>query len=163
MARSKQIANPAGLYGLTADTDTQVIIEAVVGTTAAINAGDAVAIDVTGCIIAYTSFASANTATDIIGVVGWQNDGAVGLDTTTTRPTFAVGSVVPVIVRGVARVAISTVAAIAKGDILANSTVAGKLATSTTSQLGTVVAIALESSTAAGSSLVSIRAIVGKM
>lgn len=160
MPSGKQISNPGGLFGQTADTDTQIIAHFYNSTAAALSAGDIVAATAAGTIVGYTTMTTAQTATNIIGVVSYGDDGAVGVDSTTTRPSYAVSAVVPVVLRGVALINIGA-NTIAVGDPLTNSTVSGTVLKSTVATpAGTVVATALQTSTQVGSSGVLIAALI---
>lgn len=142
------ITNPASLYGQTAAAPNQ-FVELVNNSGASLAPGDVVvfATDVTGVLV--TTSTTVNDKT-VIGVVGAKSP----TDSLNSQSgvTYAAGAVLPVIIRGPARIniAANTVAA---GDLLATSAVAKVAATNAgtpaaNAVTGSIIAIALEAQTA---------------
>lgn len=160
---TKTIGNPGGLYGLTADTQTQELVEVVNNSGGTLLPGDLIVIDVTGVLATTTTTASDTT---VLGVVV-PTEG--GTRTVASTETVASGAVMRVCIGGVARIniAANTVAA---GAALASSTAAkvaavpGTAATVAALQalIGSFIAVALESQAAKDANN-TIRAIIKKM
>jgi hypothetical protein len=115
---SKVLGNPAGMWGATADTQAQEVIECVNNSGGTLLPGDLVVMtDLNGVLVATTTTASDPA---VIGVVLPVDR---GLRTVGAGETYASGAQIPVCVRGPARVniAANTVAA---GAPLASSTAA---------------------------------------
>ena len=94
--------------------------------------GDVVVTDVTGCLATTTTTAG---DTKVIGVVSQQ-----------PKTTYASGATMPVVVKGVARVNVTTNTVVATNYLAASATAAAA-STTTTGVVGVTFAIALESST----------------
>lgn len=141
---SKQIANPGGLYGLTAQPDPEVV-EYVNGSAGTLLAGDVVVVaaDLTG-VVATTS----TTVDDItvLGVVGPKTSPSMATQPSTD--TYAVGAVMPVIIRGPARINIAANAVAAAGVLLGQSAAAKVAATNAAPAPGDSIAFSLEAAAA---------------
>ena len=160
MARGKQISNPDGLFGLTADSDSQIIVYAVNAATAAMLGGDAVGLTSAGTYGVSVGHSTGVDSLFMYGFVSMQDDGNVGTDTSTSQRgnSYAVGDLVPVVVEGITRVWVTSFS-IARGALLSASSIAGAVDTTTSVIPGPGMAIALETSTEDGSND-TIRAIV---
>lgn len=141
------IVNPAGAYGNTATPGGADVVDFVSAAAAARVTGDVVILSgVAGTSIATTTGANSFL---VIGVVAPAGVGALG--SVSDGTSYAVGAIVPVIIRGPARINIgaNTVAA---GDLLTTSTTAGvaatNAATTVATAVGTLIAVALEASAA---------------
>lgn len=157
----KQITNPGGLYGLAADADPDVkyYVNNSAGT---LLPGDLVvfAADVTGVLATTTTTASDVTS---LGVVAAQDNPSDSLRTAAAGDTYPVGAVMPVVVKGPARIniAANTVAA----GALLGSTTAAKVAGAVASAAGLIggfIGIALEAQSAKDANN-TIRAYIQKM
>src|SRR6516225_5222786 len=120
----KQIGNPAGSYGLTADPQEQWVIDMVNNSGGTLQEGDLVICsDVAGIQVTTTTTPS---STQVVGVVGTGAPGTSGLVSgggagaiesglaaASSTNTFAAGAVMPVVFFGPARIniAANTVAA----------------------------------------------------
>jgi len=161
MALPKSIANPGGLYGLTADTDDQEVIEIVNNTAGTLLPGDLVMFttDLTGINAVTTAVANDFT---VLGVV-MPTDRS--LRTVLTTDTYAAGAVMPVCVRGHARINIGA-NTIAAGDRLTSSGTAKiaqtNTATTVLTAVGSLIGIALEADSAKDARN-TIRAYIQKM
>ena len=162
MARGKQISNPGGLFGQTADTDSQTVTYYVNAATAAMLGGDAVGVTTAGTYGVSVGHSTGVDSAFMLGIVSMQDDGNVGTDTTTSQRgnSYAVGALVPVVVQGIARVWVSSFT-IARGAVLSASSIAGAVDTTTSVLPGVAVATDLETSTEDGSND-TIRAIIGR-
>src|SRR4051794_2399030 len=103
----KAIGNPAGLWGMTADTQMQAVAECVNNSGGTLLPGDVVIIDATGCLCTTTTTASDPLVCGVVLPIDR------GTRTVATTETYASGAVMPVCVRGPARIniAANTVAA----------------------------------------------------
>jgi hypothetical protein len=137
----KQIGNPAGSYGLTADPQEQWVIDMVNNSGGTLQEGDMViCTDVAGINVTTTTSVS---STQVVGVVGTGAPGTSGLVTgggagaiesglaaASSTNTFASGATMPVVFFGPARV-----------NIAANTVAAGAiLSTSAAAKVGAVAA-----------------------
>lgn len=114
----KTIANPAGSFGLTADTDAQTVVEVVNGSAGTLLPGDVViASGVAGTTV--TTIASASSKL-VVGVVLPTDR---GLRTVASTETYAAGALMPVCILGPARINIAANVVVA-GDPLSTSAVA---------------------------------------
>jgi hypothetical protein len=157
-----QIANPAGVFGLTASPASPTVVSMVNNSGGTLVQGDVVVLstDVTGCVV--TTSTGGNDFT-VIGVVGGHSQGALGSVSDTT--TFPNGGIVPVIIQGPARVNIgaNTVAAGAQLTSDTNAKQAKANAASTVlTAVGTIIGIALEAQSAKDANN-TIRAWIQKM
>lgn len=119
----KQISNPAGNWGLTADTDSQTVVHLTNGSGGTLLPGDVViASGVAG--VAATTIAGASSKA-VIGVVLPVD---YGTRTVASTETYASGALMPVCIAGPARVNIAA-NAVAAGDPLSTSAVAKVAAT----------------------------------
>lgn len=159
----KTIANPAGVWGMTADPEP-VTVEMVNNSGGTLIAGDVVITGVNGVLATTTTTASDK---HVCGVVGEHGGGPVGAAVDPT--TYAAGAPMPVIVLGPARINIGA-QTVADGDNLATTTtakVAGKAADAANvgalqALVGSFIAVAMEASTAKDASN-TIRAWISKM
>ena len=146
------IPNPAGLYGLTGIPPVQ-FVEMVNNSGGTLLPGDVVAFttDVTGCLVTTTTTVNDKT---VFGVVGAKTPTDSVNTQAATGPglPYAAGAVIPVIIKGAARIniAANTVAA---GDLLTTSAVAKVAATNAgapaaNAVTGSIVAVALEANAA---------------
>lgn len=141
------IANPAGAYGNTASPGGTDVVDFVNGAAAARVTGDVVIFSgVAGTTVATTTGANSFL---VAGVVAPAGVGPVG--TLSDGTSYAVGSIMPVIVRGAARVNVGS-NTVTAGDILTTSGTAGvaqtNTATTVLTAVGTLIAVALEASSA---------------
>jgi hypothetical protein len=141
-----QIANPAGVFGLTASSGLQMTVSMVNNSGGTRTYGDVVVVDANG--VNATTTTTANDKT-VIGVVGQRSAGVVGA-TLGDGATYAAGAIMPVVISGPARVniAANTVAA---NDLLTTSTAAGVAATNAgapaaNAVVGSILGVALEAS-----------------
>lgn len=160
---SKTISNPGGLYGLTADPDPE-FKEVVNNSGGSLLPGDVVCVaaDLTGVLV--TTSTTVNDKT-VFGVVAAKIP-SNSLSTAPTTDTYASGAVMPVIIRGPARINIAANAVVA-GDSLCQSAVAKVAQTSALAPvanvgIGTIIGVALEA-TAAKDTNNTIRAYINKM
>jgi|SRR5215471_2806326 len=160
MPADKQISNPGGAYGLTADPAGQVVVDCVNGSGGTLVEGDVVVCtDVNG--VSVTTTTSAND-TSVVGVVGsgaqtapalgvTGGAGAIGsfLAAASNTATFASGATMPVVVAGPARVNIGANTVAAKA-VLTTFTSAKQAQTvaAAVGQIGAVIGQALESQAA---------------
>lgn len=118
MPTQKAISNPAGLWGLTADTDAQYVVEVVNGSGGTLLPGDVViASGVAGTTVTTVAGASSKL---VVGVVLPMDR---GLRTVAATETYAAGAVMPVCIAGPARINIAANVVVA-GDPLSTSAVA---------------------------------------
>jgi len=139
---SKTINNPAGVWGASADSMAQEVVYAVNNSGGTLLPGDVVVLtDVGGSLVTTT------TTADHKGVVGVVAPSDGGTRTVASTETIASGAVMPVVVRGPARVNIggNTVAALAA---IATSTAAKVAAAPGTPVAGGILGVALEAQTA---------------
>lgn len=153
MPTTAQITNPGGLYGQTATPSAQDVVDVVNNSAGTLLPGDLVvfAADTTGALATTTTTASDVT---VLGVVAAKIP-TNSLSTAATTDTYAIGAVMPVIVRGPARIniAANTVAA---GVMVASSTAAKVAAVPATAGsvgalqalVGSFIAVTLESQAA---------------
>lgn len=167
MPSSKTITNPTGVWGLTPDADPtiQYVVNNSGGT---LLPGDVVCFttDVTGVLATTTTTASDVT---VLGVVAAQDNPSDSLRTAAAGDTYAAGAIMPVVIKGPARIniAANTVAASAA---LSTSTAAKVAAVAATAGsvgalqalIGSFIAIALESQAAKDANN-TIRCYVNKM
>lgn len=133
MPGMKQIANPAGSWGLSADTDAQVIVEMVNGSGGTLLPGDVViASGTAGTTVTTVAGASSKL---VVGVVLPVDR---GLRTVGSGETYAAGALMPVCIAGPARVNIAA-NTVAQGDQLSTSAVAKVAAVAAAA--GTVAAL----------------------
>lgn len=159
----KQLSNPAGLNGLTADPEYQIIIPLLNNSGGSVLPGDVGVVDVTGC-----KFATTTTASDgaVIGVVTTREGDTMRV--ALASDAVADQAVCYVLVQGVGRISIAANTVAAKG-VLATSTAAkvaatpGAPADATALQalLGSFIGKALEANGAKDANS-CIRAIIGK-
>lgn len=162
----KQIGNPNGSYGLTADPQEQVVVDMVNNSGGTLVEGDlVVCTDVAGINVTTTTSAS---DTSVIGVVGTGAPGTSGLVSgggagaigsglaaASSTSTFAAGATMPVVVFGPARVNIAANTVAAKA-VLASSAAAKVAAVPATAGsvgalqalVGSFIAVAQESQAA---------------
>lgn len=146
----KQISNPGGLYGQTADPNpiTRDVVNNSGGT---LLPGDVVvfAADVTGVLATTTTTVNDKTVLGVVAArvpsdsLNTQASGGPGLP-------YAAGAVMPVVVNGPARIQIAA-NAVAAGDLLTTSAVAKVAvlnagAPAANAVTGSIIAIALEAS-----------------
>lgn len=138
---AKQISNPGGLYGLTADVSPD-IVEVVNNSGGTLLPGDVVCFttDTTGVLVTTTTTASDVT---VLGVVAAQDSVSDSLRTAASTDTYASGAVMPVVVRGPARI-----------NIAANTVAAG-------GNLATTTAAKVAGTPAAAASVAALQALVG--
>jgi hypothetical protein len=160
MPFDKQISNPAGAYGLTADPAGQIIIEVVNNSGGTLVEGDVVVcVDVNGVLVTTTT---SGNDTSVVGVVGAGaqtapalgaagGPGAIGssLAAASNTGTYAIGANMPVVVEGPARVNIGANTVAAKA-VLTSFTSAKQAQTvaAAVGQIGAVIGMALESQAA---------------
>jgi hypothetical protein len=160
MPADKQIANPGGAYGLTADPASQIVCDCVNGSGGTLVEGDVVIItDVNGLSVTTTT---TGNDTAVCGVVGpgatappalglGGGPGAIGapLTAASSTSTYASLAVLPVIVFGPARVNIGANTVAAKA-VLTTFTTAKQAQTvaAAVGQIGAVIGQALESQAA---------------
>jgi hypothetical protein len=141
-----QIANPAGVFGLTASPST-IDVESLQNNSGATRTyGDVVVIDATGTQVNTTTTANDKT---VIGVVGQKAAGGVGA-TAGDGTTYAAAAIMPVVVRGIARINIGTTT-VAANDLLTTTTTAGVATTNAgapaaNAVTGSLIGVALEAS-----------------
>jgi hypothetical protein len=160
MPFDKQISNPAGAYGLTADPSGQIVIEMINNSGGTLVEGDVViCTDVNG--LNATTTTSAND-TAVIGVVGpgaqsapalgsAGGPGAIGsaLAAASNTNTYAAGANMPVVTAGPARVNIGANTVAAKGVLTTfTSAKQAQVVAAAVAQIGAVIGDALESQAA---------------
>ena len=160
MPYDKQISNPAGLYGLTADPNNQIIIEMINNSGGTLIEGDVVVCTDVNGLNATTTTAAQDTS--VIGVVGPGAQlapalgsaggmGAIGsgLAAAANTSTYPNLSVIPVVIFGAARVNIGANTVAAKA-VLTSFTSAKQAQTiaAAVGQIGAVIGQALESQAA---------------
>lgn len=138
--RNKQISNPAGVWGATADTDFQLAFTAVNAAAGTLLPGDVVILSGT----AGTAVTTTTTDDDklVAGVVLPEEGGT---RTVASTETVASGATCDVCALGVARVNIGA-NVVAAGDILTASATAKVAVVDATATAGEVLGIALEAS-----------------
>lgn len=141
----QQISNSGGLYGLTgeANPDIKYMVNGSAGT---LLPGDVVVFSG----VAGTTVTTSATLDDptVIGVVGAQDNPNDSLRTAASTDTYAVGAVMPVVVRGPARINIAANAVAAAGALLGQSAVAKVAATNAAPVSGDTIAVAMEAAAA---------------
>lgn len=153
---TKTISNPAGVWGMTADTNDQEIITVVNGSGGTLLPGDLVIVDgVAGVSVTTTTTANSK------GVRGVVVPSTAGTGTVASTETVASGATCKVCVAGTARINIGA-ATVAALDVLATSTTAKVAAVNNAAGVGAGIAIALEADSAKDANN-TIRALIGKM
>lgn len=150
---SPQITNPKGSYGLAADSSGVTWVEVVNNSGGTLLPGDVVvfAADTTGALATTTTTASDPT---VLGVVAAKTP-TDSLNTQASTDTYASGAVMPVIVRGPARIniganTVAATAALATDSAVKKAAVPGAAASVAALQAlaGSWIGIALESQAA---------------
>lgn len=142
MTTGKTISNPGGVWGATADTDTQLIAECVNNSGGTLLPGDLVImVDTAGVLVTTT------TTDDDRAVFGVVVPTERGTRTVASTETYASGAVMPVCYGGVARINIAA-GTVAVRDILTSSTTAKVAVVDNTATVGEAIGIALEADSA---------------
>jgi hypothetical protein len=157
----KQIGNPAGSYGLTADPQQQSVIDCVNNSGGTLQEGDVVVCtDVNGIQVTTTTTLNSPQVMGVVGqgapgssgLVSGGGAGAIetGLGAASSVSTFAAGATVPVVVFGPARVNIGANAVAAAGVQLGTFTTVKQAATVTLAAgtIGAIIAISQEAAAA---------------
>lgn len=142
MAGAKQLGNPAGAWGGSADGAGAIVMD--FKASAAMTEGDVVILDVTDPTGNSVIKTTTPTSLLVVGVVGPQAQGALGAVSGATA--YAAGVVVPVIVYGPARVNVGA-NAVAAGAIVQTSATSGAV-DDAAAAIGTGVAVTLETQAA---------------